>query len=63
MSGAYGVQKRASDPLGLELQTVVGYHLSEGIEPQSSGRPLSYLSSHMQLFFCFVFKDLFIYYM
>ena len=54
MSGAYGGQKRASDPLGLELQTVVGYHLSEGIEAQSSRIPLSCLSRHMRLFlFCF----------
>ena len=37
-------QKRASDPLELELQTVVNLHVGAGIEPGSSGRAASALN-------------------
>ena len=38
MPGACTGQKKASDPLELELQTVVSQHVGAGIELMSSGR-------------------------
>lgn len=41
---AHGDQKRASDPLGLEVQMVVNVMWMMGSEPSSSGRASSTLS-------------------
>lgn len=37
-------QKRVTDPLGLELQRFVMYHVALGIEPRSSERVASVLN-------------------
>ena len=47
--GAHGGQKKASDPLKLDLQMVVSHCVSAGIEPGSFGRaaisPVLFLSN------------------
>ena len=42
--GAYGGQKKASDPLALELQLALSNHVGAEIEPGSSERAASALN-------------------
>ena len=45
MSGCLIVQKKALDPVVLELQAVESRHVGSGTEPRSSGRAASALPS------------------
>lgn len=58
MPSAQRGQKRAPDPLGLELEMAMGHHVGSGKEPGSSGRSASVLKHGAICSVCLLLKYL-----